>query len=397
MALAVGTRLGPYEIVAPLDAGGMGEVYRATDTRLGRNVAIKVLPSNVAHDADRLARFEREARAVAALNHPNILALFDVGTHDASPFVVTELLEGETLRERLAKGALSQHTAVEIGVEIAHGLAAAHGKGIVHRDLKPANVFITGDGVVKLLDFGLAKLMRTEAAVTPNGTTVDREPRTGSGTVLGTMGYMSPEQLRGEAADARSDVFAFGCVLYEMLSGKSPFLRASGAETITAIMSEDPEPLSGTGRAIAPALREIVKRCLEKRPGDRFSSAHDLALALQACSGVGESAPPQEAATWRGWQWLRKKSALAAGVAVVAVIAIALLVTVSTTRVVARRWLRISSIPEQLHMAVLPFTNVGDDPANRVFCDGLTEILASTLTQLERFQGQLWVVPASEI
>jgi tetratricopeptide (TPR) repeat protein len=303
MGLSAGTRLGPYEIGAPLGAGGMGEVYRAKDTRLGREVAVKVLPEIVSNDPRALSRFEHEAKAVAALSHPNILALFDVGEANGIHYVVTELLEGETLRERLSTGALPQHSAVEIGVEIAHGLAAAHAKGIVHRDLKPANIFVTADSIVKLLDFGLAKLVRPEAAVTPDGTTVDREPRTESGTVLGTMGYTSPEQLRGEAANARSDIFAFGCVLYEMLSGMSPFLKPTGAETIAAIMSEDPAPFSGTGRVTAPALQEIVKRCLEKRQGDRFSSAHDVALALRAVSGESgtASAPTQAKRPLQGW------------------------------------------------------------------------------------------------
>ena len=325
LPLTVGSRLGPYEIVAAIGAGGMGEVYRARDTRLGRDVAVKVLPSDLAHDADRLARFEREAQAVAALNHPNIVALHDVGTHDGSPFVVTELLEGETLRQLLLKGNLPPHNAVEFGIEIAHGLAAAHAKGIVHRDLKPANVFVTSDGVVKLLDFGLAKLVEPETAVTPDGTTVAKELSTERGVVMGTMGYTSPEQLRSEAADARSDIFAFGCVLYEMLSGRSPFLRPTGAETITAIMSEDPPPLSVTGRGIAPALREIVNRCLEKRPDDRFSTAHDLALALRVISGSANLPPVQPALAFRRRRRFMGGSVLAIALVVIAVTTVFLL------------------------------------------------------------------------
>jgi eukaryotic-like serine/threonine-protein kinase len=280
--MQAGTRLGPYEIAALLGAGGMGEVYRARDTRLGRDVAIKVLPPEFADDPERLKRFEQEARAVAALSHPNVLAIHDVGTHEAIPYLVTELLEGESLRDRLKAGGLTVRKAVETAVQIAQGLAAAHEKGIVHRDLKPGNVFVTKDGQVKILDFGLARLAQPEIPSDPHAKTLPGEPATESGAVLGTMGYTSPEQLRGERADARSDIFAFGCVLYEMLAGTSPFLKATGAETVTAIMSEDPVPLSGTGRVIAPALQEIVSRCLEKRPADRFSSAHDLALALRA-------------------------------------------------------------------------------------------------------------------
>jgi tetratricopeptide (TPR) repeat protein len=284
-----GTRLGPYEIVALLGAGGMGEVYRARDTRLGRDVAIKVLPPEFAADAERLRRFEQEARAVAALSHPNVLAVFDVGTHETIPYLVTELLEGDSLRDRLRAGGLTVRKAVETAVQIAQGLSAAHEKGIVHRDLKPGNVFVTTNGQVKILDFGLAKLTHPETPSDPYARTVSGEPSTESGAVLGTMGYTSPERLRGDRADARSDIFSFGCVLYEMLSGTSPFLKRTGAETVTAIMSEDPAPLSGTGRMIAPALQEIVSRCLEKRLEDRFSTAHDLALALRAYSAGSET------------------------------------------------------------------------------------------------------------
>ena len=325
MGLSAGVRLGPYEIVAPLGAGGMGEVYRARDTRLGRDVAVKVLPREFAADPERLRRFEQEARAVAALSHPNVLAVHDVGAHEAIPYLVTELLEGESLRDRLKTRDLTVRKAVEYAVQIAQGLAAAHEKGIVHRDLKPGNVFVTNDGQVKILDFGLARLARPETAVGPDATTVDREPRTRSGTVLGTMGYASPEQLRSEQADARSDIFGFGCVLYEMLAGRSPFLKATGAETVTAIMSEDPPPLAASGRPFAPALQEIVNRCLEKRAPDRFSSAHDLALALHALSASGEtpaiSLPAQAAPTARGG--VRRRLALAAGV--VAIVASAFL------------------------------------------------------------------------
>jgi len=289
VTLPAGSRLGPYEIVAPIGAGGMGEVYRARDTRLGRDVAVKVLPPEFASDPERLRRFEQEARAVAALSHPNVLAVYDVGAHEGAPYLVTELLEGESLRDRLRGGGLPVRKAVETAVQIAQGLAAAHEKGIVHRDLKPGNVFVTTNGQVKILDFGIAKLARPEGGGDPYARTLDAAPSTDSGAVLGTMGYISPEQLRGQAADARSDIFSFGCVLYEMLSGKSPFLKGTGAETVSAILTEDPPPLPASGRHVPPALQEIVHRCLEKRPEDRFSSAHDLALALRAFSGAGET------------------------------------------------------------------------------------------------------------
>ncbi|MDD5564998.1 MAG: protein kinase, partial [Thermoanaerobaculaceae bacterium] len=286
----IGSRLGPYEIVAAVGAGGMGEVYRARDPRLGRDVAIKVLPLEFAADPDRLRRFEHEARAVAALDHPNILAIHDVGTHEGAPFLVSELLEGETLRDRLKSGGLTVRKAVETAVRIAQGLAAAHEKGIVHRDLKPANVFITKDGYVKILDFGIAKLTRTDPG--PQAPTLTPEPSTETGGILGTVGYMSPEQVRGLPADHRTDIFSFGCVLYEMLSGRSPFRKESTAETMTAILHDDPPALAGIGREIPQTLEGIVTRCLEKRPEDRFTSARDLGFALQA---VAESAPREVA------------------------------------------------------------------------------------------------------
>ncbi len=313
-----GTRLGPYEVISSIGAGGMGEVWRARDTRLGRDVAIKVLPAQFASDPDRLRRFEQEARAVAALNHANILAIHDVGSTKVSVgatgeesavseevvhYIVTELLEGEALRERLHGGALPVRKAVEVGVQIAQGLAAAHEKGIVHRDLKPANVFVTANGQVKILDFGIAKLARPESGADPFARTVDAAPSTDSGAVLGTMGYISPEQLRGQAADARSDIFSFGCVLYEMLSGRAPFLKGTGAETASAILTEDARPLSASGREIPPALQEIVSRCLEKRAEERFSSAHDLALALRAFSGGGETPTTAQAGVIPGMRW----------------------------------------------------------------------------------------------
>ncbi len=321
MTLPAGTRLGPYEIVARIGAGGMGEVYRARDPRLGRDVAVKVLPPEFAADAERLRRFEQEARAVAALTHPNILAIHDVGTHEGVPYFVTELLEGESLRDRMRGGALPVRRAVETAVQIAQGLSAAHEKGIVHRDLKPANVFVTKDGQVKILDFGIAKLARPERSADPYGRTLDAAPSTDSGAILGTMGYISPEQLRGQAADARSDIFSFGCVLYEMLSGRSPFLKATGAETVTAILTEDPRPLSGSGREVPPALQEIAHRCLEKRPEDRFSSAHDLALSLRAYSGAGETpATAPAGVVLRGTQPRRFRRVILGGAAVASLV-----------------------------------------------------------------------------
>jgi eukaryotic-like serine/threonine-protein kinase len=288
VTLVAGARLGPYEIVAPIGAGGMGEVYRARDTRLGRDVAIKVLPAEFAEDPERLRRFEQEARAVAALDHPNILAIHDVGTHEGAPYIVTELLEGESLRDRLGGGALQVRKAFEIAVQIAQGLAAAHEKGIVHRDLKPGNVFITKDGQVKILDFGLAKLAPSRTAEEKARATTVIEA-TKAGTMLGTVGYMSPEQIRGLSVDHRTDIFSFGCVLYEMLSGRSPFRKETTAETMTAILNEDPSALTGNGREFPPVLQGIVSRCLEKNPQDRFHAAHDLALDLALLARTSET------------------------------------------------------------------------------------------------------------
>jgi serine/threonine protein kinase len=281
MALASGTRLGPYEILEPLGAGGMGEVYRAHDTRLNRDVAIKVLPAGLARDPERLRRFEQEARATGILNHPNILAIFDIGSYDSSPYIVSELLSGQTLRDRINDSPLTVRKATEYGIQIAHGLAAAHEKSIVHRDLKPENVFVTNEGRVKILDFGLAKL--TEAVVSASDVRTVASG-TDPGAVLGTVGYMSPEQVRGRAVDHRSDIFSFGAILYEMLSGSRAFREDSGVETMNAILKNDPPDLSSRLANVPPALNRLVRRCLEKNPDERFRSAHDVAFALDALS-----------------------------------------------------------------------------------------------------------------
>ena len=280
MSVTTGTRIGPFEIVAPIGAGGMGEVFRARDARLGRDVAVKILPSLFAADADRLRRFEQEARAAAALNHPNILVVYDVGTADGVPYVVSELLEGETLRQTLERGALTPRKAIECGVQIASGLAAAHDKGIVHRDLKPENVFLTKDGRVKILDFGLAKLAEGSSDDGSAATMAHTDP----GMVVGTVGYMSPEQLRSEPVDARTDVFSLGAVLYEMFCGDRAFKGKTAVDTMTAILKEDPADFPPTLHATAPAIERIVRRCLEKNVHERFQSARDVTFAFDALS-----------------------------------------------------------------------------------------------------------------
>jgi hypothetical protein len=289
MTLTPGTRLGPYEISGVIGAGGMGEVYKAKDSRLGRDVAIKVLPTSFADDPDRRARFEREAQAVAALSHPNVIAIFDTGVHEdpstgsgqANLYVVMELLTGQTLRERLAAGPMPVRKAVDTAVQIARGLGAAHGKGIVHRDLKPENVFLLDDGQVKILDFGLAR----QAAETAHSGATQTMAMTGAGTVMGTVGYMAPEQVRGLVVDARADVFAFGAVLYEMVSGQRAFQRDTAADTMTAILTQDPPELVGSRPDLPPALDRIIRHCLEKNANERFQNARDIAFALGALSG----------------------------------------------------------------------------------------------------------------
>jgi Tol biopolymer transport system component len=287
MSLSTGTKLGPYEILAPIGAGGMGEVYRAKDPRLGREVAIKVLPTTFSQDADRLHRFEQEARAAGILNHPNITAVHDIGSANGSPYIVTELLEGETLRARLLAGSIPVRKATDWAIQIAKGLAAAHEKGIVHRDLKPENLFVTRDGRVKILDFGLAKLKAEKdgGGQTDLRTVSGTEP----GVVLGTMGYMAPEQVRGKSADHRSDIFALGTILYEMLSGQRAFRGESAADTITAILTKEPPDLSQTNKEIHGGLDRLVRHCLEKNPEERFQSARDIAFDLESLSGISAS------------------------------------------------------------------------------------------------------------
>jgi serine/threonine protein kinase len=286
----IGKDLGPYRVLERVGAGGMGEVYRARDAKLNRDVAIKILPQALAADPLALARFEREAQAVAALSHPNILAIHDFGREGETAYAVMELLEGETLRARLAHGALPSRKAVELAVQIAEGLAAAHEKGIVHRDLKPENVFVTGDGRAKVLDFGLAK--RADSASSPSLSMLATGGHTGPGMVLGTPAYMSPEQVRGEPVDHRSDIFSFGAVLHEMLTGRQAFGRETATESMTAILKEDPPEIATTSSGASPGLQRIVQHCLEKKPGERFQSMRDIAFALQALSGSGITSGP---------------------------------------------------------------------------------------------------------
>ncbi len=327
MRMAQGTVISSYEVVDVIGAGGMGEVYRARDVRLGRDVALKLLPSAAASDVERLQRFEQEARATAALNHPNITAIYDVGTHDGQPFVVSELLEGEPLREVLVRGPLPVRIAVSYAQQIARGLTAAHRKGIVHRDLKPENLFVTRQGFVKILDFGLAKL------TAPLGPLNADNETTSPGLILGTVGYMSPEQARADRIDHRSDIFALGIVLYEMLSGRKAFHGASAADTLSAILKEQPPELSQIVRDVPPGVERIVTRCLEKDREDRFQSASDLSFALEAVSGF--STPPVDVyipRKRRPWRYV--------GAAMLAAVAVA------TGALAAGRWLASKEPPQ---------------------------------------------------
>jgi serine/threonine protein kinase/Tol biopolymer transport system component len=323
MSLSAGTRLGPYEIVALLGAGGMGEVYRATDPRLRREVAIKVLPAGIAGDAARVRRFEQEALAAAGLNHPNILAVYDIGIHEGAPYIVSELLDGGTLRETLASGAPSVRRVLDLAVQIAKGLAAAHEKGIVHRDLKPENLFVTKDGRVKILDFGLAKLTQKEPATGGVTNLLTAVPATEPGMIVGTVGYMSPEQVRGEPADHRSDIFSFALVLYELLAGQRAFAAPSVVETMNAILTREPPDLVRPGGAVPPALDRIVRRCLEKSPEQRFQSAQDLAFNLEALSSDSESRAAAAAPTARSARPGPRSRALAMTIAVVLLVVVA--------------------------------------------------------------------------
>ncbi len=328
MTLAPGTRLGPYEIVAPIGAGGMGEVYRARDPRLGRDVAVKVLPRAAAGDDDRLARFEREARTIAGLSHPNLLQIFDVGTGDP-PYLVTELLDGETLRSRLARGRLDQGDAIGLALQMAAGLAAAHARGVVHRDLKPANIFVTADGRLKILDFGLAT---TVAAGDPTSTDTTAA-RTLPGVLLGTLGYLSPEQARARPTDHRADIFACGAVLYEMVTGQRAFRGESPADTIALVLHRRPSD-HAFGPDVAPGLAAAVRRCLEQDVDRRFQSAQDLAAALESISHAGTHAVGVAPADTTG------------------------------------------------SVAVIPFVNLGAAADDQYFSDGLAEDLVNALARL---------------
>lgn len=342
MSLATSTRLGPYEIQSVLGSGGMGEVYRARDTRLDRDVAVKVLPERLSQDAMALARFQREAKAVAVLSHPNIVAIYDLGAEQGAHYVVMELLEGHTLAGRLKSSGLDTATAVTIATAVAEGLAAAHAKGIIHRDIKPENIFLTTSGGAKILDFGLAR--RENPNAVSNTVTMETQP----GVLMGTVSYMSPEQVRGQQADARSDVFAFGSVLYEMLTGRRPFAGDSTADVMSAILHDAPPTLSESGRQRPAELDRIIARCLEKEPAKRYQSAKDIVAALKA---VHLSQALKDSA-----EHVQMDTVL----------------------------YRDTAKPEPgASVAVLPFVNMSSDKENEYFSDGLAEELINVLSKVQ--------------
>jgi serine/threonine-protein kinase len=390
VTLSSGTRLGAYTIVAPLGAGGMGEVYRAHDDRLGRDVAIKIV-SAAQGDEGRVRRFEREAHAIAALNHPNIITIHDVADLNGVPYMATELIDGETLQARLARGRLPLRDVIDIAVQIAEGLAHAHDGLIVHRDLKPHNVMVKPDGVVKILDFGLGKVLSPLAPETGHSNAATNSWQdTTTGTIVGTSGYMSPEQVTGRAVDARSDQFAFGAVLYEMLTGRRAFFKPTPIETMSSILTEDPPPIAELAPATPAPIVEAVERCLAKNPSRRYGStrdlAHDLRTIQHELHASRSSARAMPPFTFRRYR--------------VALIAAAAVVVAGLSLFLAKRFLFSSHNGGQhtyQQIAILPFTPVQHDPDSDAFSDGIVELLSTNLTQVERFTDTLRVVPLTEI
>jgi TolB-like protein len=374
MGSLIGHTLGHYRIVEKIGEGGMGEVYSAHDERLDRDVAIKVLPEEFASDPDRLARFDTEAKAVAKLNHPNILAIHDFGSEDGIAYAVMELLDGESLREVIRGGGISHRKAVEYARSIADGLAAAHDKGIVHRDLKPENVFLTRDGQIKILDFGLAKLQLPEHDLSTETPTAALDTKPGS--LLGTVSYMAPEQVQGKAADKRSDLFALGVMLYEMLAGRRPFGGSTSVETAAAILKEDPETISVASPSVPPTLAGVVSKCLEKRPEDRFSSAHDLSLTLGTID-TGDAGLPRAAESVLRRRWPH--------IVAVLIAAVVAMIFVLPPEGLFQRDRDAPEGPAVRRLVVLPFENLGS-PNDEYFAEGMTEEITARLSTVDGIQ-----------
>ncbi len=391
VSLDIGARLGPYELLSLIGSGGMGEVYSARDTELNRLVAIKVLPETLASDPVPLSRFEREARLASALNHPNIITIYNIGRAGQRPYIAMELVAGQTLHEMLAAGPLPLRRVLDLAAQIAGGLAKAHDAGIVHRDLKPQNVMVNADGLVKILDFGLSTL----APLIQEGDTVEQAvPLTGAGVILGTVHYMSPEQASGRPVDFRSDQFSFGSLLYEMITGRRAFSRPTAVQTLSAIIDAEPEPM-GTATADVPEwLQAIVARCLAKDPEERYASTHDLAHVVQMMRDHQSQSRSISGAPVSKAAWRRTRTRLAWVLAALVLAAAAAVTPAIRARFAVWRAPRATGAQQ---IAVLPFANIGNDPANQAFSDGLVEILTSQLTHLAQLNGALEVVPASDV
>ncbi len=378
MSLPSGTKLGPYEILHPIGSGGMGDVYRARDSRLDRDVAVKVLPERFARDVEARMRFEREAKAVAALTHPNILAIHDYGSTENAAYSVTELLEGQTLRQRIVEGPVPWRKVVEIGAALADGLAAAHAKGIIHRDLKPENIFLTADGRVKILDFGIAQLVRQEPEP-PEDLDPSLMPtaplKTDPYAVIGTAGYMAPEQLRGEPVDATTDIFSLGSVLFEMATGRPAFIRATMIDSLSAVLADTPDVFTGSDRMIPYELARVIQRCIEKNRGERFQSARDLAFALQAI-GTSTSLSFEAPAERKRRQWFWGALGVAVLLAAIAFDQFRRQQVEPAPRDAVTQPRAIRSI------AILPFVNSTGDEEAEYLSDGITETLINTLAQV---------------
>jgi serine/threonine protein kinase/tetratricopeptide (TPR) repeat protein len=401
-ALSVGTRFGRYEILSLIGAGGMGEVYRALDHDLNRNVAVKLLPSRFASDPGRMSRFAQEARAASSLNHPNIITIHEIGETSGLPFIVMEFVDGETLRLVIAGGRLTVRRSLDLAAQVAEGLAKAHAAGIVHRDLKPENIMVTPDGFVKILDFGLAKLWpigREAASEAETVTDTQLLPNTDRYTILGTVGYMSPEQAAGRSVDFRSDQFSLGTILYEMATGCRAFLRESAAQTLAAIIEKDPQSISEINPAFPAPVRWIIERCLEKDPVDRYASTLDLARELRkvrehlteasapsVTSGAPAPSKPRSRLRLRLWHKVATILAILAG-----------LMLVTPVLEIVQQRLHLLPLPAQKRIAILPVRNPGGTVQERAMCEGLLDYLVARLSEIEKFQKAFWVVPAAEV
>jgi TolB-like protein len=354
----------------------MGDVYRAHDTRLDRDVAVKVLPERYVRDSEARMRFEREAKAVAALTHPNILAIHDYGSHENAAYSVTELLEGQTLRQRMLQGSLPWRKSAEIAAEIADGLAAAHAKGIIHRDLKPENIFLTSDGRVKILDFGLAQLIRPETSGEIDASSIPTAPmKTDPSAIMGTAGYMSPEQLRGEPVDATTDIFSLGCVLFEMVSGRGAFIRGTVIDSLSAILTDTPDVFGETQKLIPFELARLIQRCLEKNRAERFQSTRDLAYALRA---IGTS----DALTFEAPRERRKRRVVWGSIAIAAIVAVTVFYYFTRGGFVGELAVKRAAMKQPRALAILPFVNATGDREAEYLSDGITETLINTLAQV---------------